>query len=134
MKIGLSLSRCVRDIWEGKVDIHDVLVVIARTDFDPENDEQWKGIWNGYGGGQTLGNMWSNPEWNSIPAGDEVAVREICISLKISGKLHQPCQFGAHPSRLNYIWLDTFAPMEEIANNLATVKAWEKYKLLAGLS
>lgn len=134
MKVGLSLSRCVREIYEGKVSIQDVLVVIARTDFDPENDEQWKGIWSGYGGGQTLGSPWSNPEWNSIPAGDEVAVREICISLKTGGKLHQPRQFGAHPSRLKYIWLDTFAPMEEIANNPATVKAWEKYKVLAGLS
>ena len=41
MKIGLSYSRCVRDIVEGKVDMADVLVIIARTDFDPHNDEQW---------------------------------------------------------------------------------------------
>ena len=32
MKIGLSYSRCVRDIVEGRVDIDDVLVIIARTD------------------------------------------------------------------------------------------------------
>ena len=40
MKIGLSYSRCVRDIVEGKVDIADVLVIIARTDFDPRDDAQ----------------------------------------------------------------------------------------------
>ena len=44
MKIGLSYSRCVRDIVEGKVDIADVLVIIARTDFDPNNDEQWQDV------------------------------------------------------------------------------------------
>ena len=32
MKIGLSYSRCIRDIVEGKVDINDVLVIISRTD------------------------------------------------------------------------------------------------------
>lgn len=134
MKVGLSLSRCVRDIYNGTVEIHDVLVVIARTDFDPENDEHWSGIWAGYGGGQTMGSPWSNPEWSSVPAEDEQRIRDICIELKKSGRLHQPRQYGAHPSRLPYIWLDTFAPMEEISNNPATAKAWEKYKVLAGLS
>ena len=68
MKIGLSYSRCVRDIVDGKVDIDDVLVIIARTDFDPHNDDQWSGIWEGYGGGtdgHSLRGMFSgsNPEW-----------------------------------------------------------------------
>jgi hypothetical protein len=36
MKIGLSYSRCVRDIVDGAVDINDVLVLITRTDFDPQ--------------------------------------------------------------------------------------------------
>ena len=55
MKIGLSYSRCVRDIVDGVVNINDVLVVIARTDFDPHNDDQWRGIWIGYGGGTAFG-------------------------------------------------------------------------------
>ena len=58
MKIGLSFSRCVRDIVDGVVDIDDVLVVIARTDFDPTDDTQWRSIWNGYGGGHTGGRRW----------------------------------------------------------------------------
>ena len=41
MKIGLSYSRCVRDIVDGTVDIEDVLLIIARTDFDPHDDDQW---------------------------------------------------------------------------------------------
>jgi hypothetical protein len=40
MKIGLSYSRCVKDIVDGVVDIADVLVIIARTDFDPHDDAQ----------------------------------------------------------------------------------------------
>ena len=39
MKVGLSYSRCVRDIIDGKVDYDDVLVIIARTNFDPHNDD-----------------------------------------------------------------------------------------------
>ena len=54
MKIGSSISRCVRDIYEGTVDIRDVLVVIARTDFDPEDDKQWRDLWRGYAGGDNL--------------------------------------------------------------------------------
>ena len=41
MKIGLSYSRCIRDIIEGKVEIDDILIIIARTDFDPRDDKQW---------------------------------------------------------------------------------------------
>lgn len=135
MKIGLSFSRCVRDIVEAKVLYEDVLVIIARTDFDPHNDKQWAGIWRGYrhGGG------FSNPEWAySEPGTDEeeteAMYRNVARQLYDGGKLHQPRKFGAHPSRLPYYWLETFAPEEEIATNPATLKAWEKYKLLAGLS
>lgn len=128
MKVGLSFSRCVRDIFEEKVDINDVLVIVARTNFDPTNDEHWKGIWEGY----LYGGL-SNPEWHGLDE-HEQAVRSIVLDLHNTGKLHQPRKFGAHPRRLPYYWLDTFAPEEEVANNPATVKAWEKYKLLAGLS
>jgi hypothetical protein len=80
MKVGTSLSRCVKDIYEGVVDIDNVLVIVARTDFDPADNKQWTSIWEGYAGGNSLGSMNSNPEWYSIPAEDEQAVRDICIS------------------------------------------------------
>ena len=93
MKIGLSYSRCVRDIVEGKVDIADVLVVIARTDFDPNDDKQWKGIWEGYAGGSTRGSMirmfaGSNPEWSGYGDEDEDRFRSVSIELYETGKLH----------------------------------------------
>lgn len=128
MKIGLSLSRCMRDILEGKVDIYDVLVIVARTDIDPHNDKHWAAIWEGY----LYGGL-SNPEWAGLEDREQ-EMRDILTELHSTGRLHQPRQFGAHPRRLPYYWLETFAPEEEVASNPATLKAWEKYKMLAGLS
>jgi len=130
MKIGLSFSRCVRDIVDGSVNIDDVLVIVARTDFDPRNAEQWAGIWDGY----HKFSLMSNPEWASYADEDEDKFRSVSIELWESGKLHQPRQFGAHPRRLPYYWLETFAPETEVASNPSVKLAWEKYKLLAGLS
>ena len=134
MKIGLSYSRCVRDIVDGKVDISDVLVIITRTNFDPTNDEQWKSIWEGYGGGQTMGSPWSNPEWSNYPAGDEEEFRKITLELYNTGRMHQPRQFGAHPKRLPYIWLEAGLPNEEMDRNPAVKKAWQQFQIVAGLS
>jgi len=128
MKIGLSLSRCMRDILENKVDMEDVLVVVARTNLDPHDNEHWQGIFDGY----LYGGL-SNPEWAGLED-KEQELREILIELYDTGKLHQPRQYGAHPQRLPYYWLDTFAPEEEIAKNPAAQKAWNNYKLIAGLS
>jgi hypothetical protein len=130
MKIGLSYSRCVRDIVDGTVDINDVLVIVARTDFDPHDSEQWQSIWEGYHGASLM----SNPEWSDYPSEDEDKFRSVTIELWEQGKFHQPRKFGAHPRRLPYYWLETFAPEEEVAKNPTVQKAWEKYKILAGLS
>lgn len=133
MKIGLSYSRCVRDIVDGKVDIADVLVVISRTDFDPNDAEQWKSIWEGYGGGQTFGSPYSNPEWIDYPAEDEDRFRSVTIELWETGKLHQPRKFGARPLRRPEIWLETVLPSEELEKNPSAKIAWEKFQTVAGL-
>ena len=134
MKIGLSYSRCVRDIVDGKVNIDDVLVLITRTDFDPRNDEQWTGIWKGYGGGQTFGSPFSNPEWMDYPAEDEHKFRSVSIELWESGKLHQPRKFGAHPARRPEFWLETVLVSEEIEINPAVKTAWNNFQVVAGLT
>jgi hypothetical protein len=134
MKIGLSFSRCVRDIVDGKVDIDDVLIVIARTNFNPHDDKQWEGIWQGYGGGSGVGSLWSNPEWSKYSVEDEDRVRSVAIELWESGKFHQPRQFGAHPSRRPEIWLETVLPSEELDKNPAAKAAWEKFQTIAGLT
>jgi hypothetical protein len=130
MKIGLSYSRCVRDIVDGVVDIDDVLIIIARTDFDPHDDEQWSEIWTGYHDSYGL----SNPEWRNYPPEDEDRFRSVSIELWESGKLHQPRKFGAHPARRQEIWLETVLPSSELAKNPAAKSAWEKFQTVAGLT
>jgi hypothetical protein len=135
MKIGLSFSRCVRDIVDSVVDINDVLIIIARTDFDPHNDKQWQGIWEGYGGGNGgAGSLWSNPEWSKYTAEDEDRVRSVAIELWESGKLHQPRKFGAYPRRRPEIWLETVLPSSELDTNPAAKAAWDKFQTIAGLT
>ena len=133
MKIGLSYSRCVRDIVEGKVDIEEVLVVIARTDFDPRVDSEWKGIWAGYCRGSFL-NM--NTEWDGYDHDNpehEKLFRDVSIELWNLGKFHQPRQFGGNPRRLPYIWLETVLPEEELDKNPTVKAAWNKFQMLAEL-
>lgn len=139
MKIGLSFSRCVLDIVEGKVDISDVLVIVARTDFDPRDDSQWANIWQGYGGGTMNKSMRglfsnSNPEWSGYKDEDEEQFRSVSIELWESGKFHQPRQFGAYPRRMPYYWLETVLPNDELEKNPAAKSAWEKFQTIAGLS
>jgi hypothetical protein len=137
MKIGLSYSRCVRDIVDGVVDIDDVLVVIARTDFDPHDAEQWQGIWIGYGGGTDNGYATgffsqSNPEWAGYT--DEDRFRSVSIELWETGKLHQPRKFNAHPRRRPEIWLEAVLPNSELLANPAAKKAWDNFQMIAGLT
>lgn len=134
MKIGLSYSRCIRDIVEGKVDIDDVLIVISRTDFDPHDDKQWQGIWTGYGGGGGGGSAWSMPEWGSYGPEDEDRFRSVSIELWEQGKFHQPRKFGAHPRRMQYYWLETILPSDELETNPAAKKAFEQFQMMAGLA
>ena len=132
MKIGLSYSRCVLDIVEGRVDIKDVLVVIASTNFDPHNDEQWAGIWDVY----TLGGL-SNPEWRAYEYDNkehEAKFRDVSIELWEQGKFHQPRKFGAHPPRRPEYWLETCLPSSELERNPAAKIAWEKFQVVAGLT
>ena len=139
MKIGLSYSRCVKDIVEGQVDIDDVLVIITRTDFDPRDNEQWQGIWQGYAGGSDANLMrgffgGANPEWVGYEDKDEDIFRSVSIELWETGKLHQPRKFGAHPKRRPEIWLETVLPDSELETRPAVKAAWDHFQTLAGLT
>jgi len=132
MKIGLSYSRCVLDIVEGRVDIDDVLVLITRTDFDPRDDAQWTGIWQGY----CLGGL-SNPEWGDYDwasKDDEDKFRSVSIMLYETGRMHQPRKFGARPKRRPEYWLETCLPSSELERNPAAKIAWNNFQVIAGLT
>jgi hypothetical protein len=139
MKIGLSYSRCIRDIVEGVVNMDDVLVIITRTDFDPNDDKQWSSIWQGYGGGnQTYSSRGifggSYPEWAKYNDDDEIKFRNITQHLYKEGKIHQPRKFGANPARRPEIWLEAVLPSSELENNPAVKNAWDKFQTIAKLS
>jgi hypothetical protein len=123
MKIGLSLSRCVRDIVEGRVNIDDVLILITRTDFDPTVQEQWDSIWAGYNS--------MNPEWYGL---DHDAVFGVVLDLWNTGRVHQPRKFGARPARRPEFWLETVLPDSELENNVAAKAAWDQFQVIAGLA
>jgi hypothetical protein len=132
MKIGLSYSRCVLDIVEGRVAVEDVLVLITRTDFNPCDDAQWAGIWEGYCYGGLSRAEWGHYDFNSKD--DEDKFRSVSIMLYKDGKMHQPRQFGAHPSRRSEIWLETVLPDSELAARPAVKDAWDKFQTIAGLT
>lgn len=123
MKIGLSLSRCVRDIVEGRVNIDDVLVLITRTDFDPTVDAQWESIWAGY--------TTFNPEWEGL---EHDEVKAVVMLLWGEGKIHQPRKFGAYPRRRPEYWLETVLPESELERNPAAKDAWDRFQVVAGLA
>jgi hypothetical protein len=119
---------------DGKVDIDDVLVIIARTDFDPNDDAQWSGIWDDYGGGQRLGGIFGGHEWMDYSAEDEHKFRQVSIDLWKQGKFHQPRKFGAYPARRPEIWLEAVLPSSELQRNPAAKDAWDKFQMVASLT
>ena len=130
MKIGLSYSRCIRDIVDGVVDPEDVLVIISRTNFDPNVDSEWKGIWEGYTGGRGM----SAREWAHYDEDRKEDFRNATLDLWHAGKIHQPRQFGAHPSRRREYWLEAVLPPSELERNPAAKDAWDRFQVIAGLS
>ena len=127
MKVGLSFSRCVLDIYQKKIDIDDVLIIISRTNFDPLDETQWNDIWTGY----TMG---YNDEWRDLGETDKEEVYKIVTDLHNTGRLHQPRQYGYNPLRRSEYWLDTVLPDSELERNPAAKKAWENFQVIAGLS
>lgn len=121
----MSLSRCVRDIVLERVDMYQVICIIARTDFNWEDSKDQDAIWASY----TEPNMFSEDTWIDLER-DEVF--KVVDTLWMDGKIHQPRRFGAHPGHTKYAWLSCIVP-PNLAN--PSVKAaWEDYKLLADLT
>ena len=131
MLVGLSYSRCLKDIVDGAVDLQDVLVLITRTNFDPNVSSDWAEVWAGYR--DRYGT--SRSEWIDHPAEDQAIFREISINLYNSGRMHQPRRFGVNLQRMHgQIWLETVLPSSELASNPAAKDAWDQFQTVAGLT
>jgi hypothetical protein len=126
MKIGYSLSRCVLDLVEGRVDPEDVLVLITRTHFDPTLDDQWDEIWHGYAY-ERFG------PWAGLRHRED-EVRAVILQLWHDGKIHQPRKFGAQPPGAFYHWREVVLVDEDLDQNPAAKNAWEKFKIIAELT
>jgi hypothetical protein len=131
MKVGISFSRCILDIVEERVNMDSVLVVIARTDFDPNIDEEWESIWQGYvSQDMLLYPAWH--DWRDVPDASN-KFRAVTLQLWNDGKFHQPRKFGAYPIRRYEHWLETCLPSSELERNPAAKKAWDHFQTIAGL-
>ena len=128
MKLGLSLSRCIRDIYNDKVKEHEVAVIIARTDFNPHKDNEWSHVWYGY----TAGGF-SKPPWRDlIDHHDDV--RRLIARMYDNGLIHQPRRFAkGFPPSLPYHWLDLVVADEDLEELPAVKAAWEQYVAVANL-
>ena len=120
MLIGLSVSKCVADIMQQKVNTDDVLVIIGRTNFKLEQIDRLISQYQYYRG-----------EWYDY---DRDSLEDLLIRLFDEGKIHQPRQFGAHPRSVPWgkHWLRVMPEPQDL--NESAQKAWDRYLLLAGLT
>ena len=75
---------------------------------------------------------WAEAEPNATDEEASEIYRNVAIRLYEGGKFHQLRQFGAHPPRMPYYWLECVVSEEE--HNPAQQKAWDNYKMITGLS
>ena len=119
MLIGFSISKCIADIMEHKVDPDDVLVIIGRTDFNIQNidsllDEyiNHRGPWYDY---------------------DRDRVKDLLISFWYQGKIHQPRHFGTQPPAMPRakVWAQIIYDQKDMPK--AAQEAWDKFIVIASL-
>ena len=119
MLIGFSISKCVADIMEGKVDPDEVLVIIGRTDFNLNNIDYLLDEYIGYRG-----------PWYDF---DREKVKELLISFWHKGKIHQPRQFGTQPPAMPRakVWAQIIYDQKDMPK--AAQEAWDRFIVLASL-
>ena len=120
MLIGLSVSKCVADIMEQKVNPDEVLVIIGRTHFNLEQIDSSISQYQHY-----------RSEWYDY---DRDKLKDLLARLLREGKIHQPRQFGAQPTRVPWgkHWFRLMLEPQDLSESAQ--KAWERYILLSGLT
>jgi hypothetical protein len=132
--IGLSLSRCLLDIYEGRYNPDEVLVITTRTKIEEPTSKIWEEIWFYYYHGTSLGHteVWGHLDDDK----DKEGMYRLFRRLYASGKIHQPRNFGAavgHASIAHpWVSLDTTDALRE--KNPTLKKMWNKYQTLALLT
>jgi len=121
MKVGFSLGRCIRDIVMDVVDINDVVVIVAGTRF--ETQEQLVPIINEY--------MYRAGYLDGL---DESACQGVASVLFREGKIHQPRNFGIYRSMMqeDAVWADLL-PTGGHTDPMVQ-EAWQAYRSMLGLT
>lgn len=123
-KIGFSASRCIRDIVEDKVLVHDVVLITTGTDCPDLSI--WLKVIDAYA---TL------PIWDerSLAELDMKKVHEVATELWHQGKVHQPRVMGGYRIRSPFTWMDLVHTKEDRDANPTLAKAWEQAQIIEGL-
>jgi hypothetical protein len=121
MKVGFSLGRCIRDIVNDIVDINDVVVIVAGTQF--KTQEQLTNIVNEY--------MYRDTYLYGL---DETACQGVASVLFREGKIHQPRNFGLYRNMMpeDAVWADLF-PTGGHTDPMVQ-EAWQAYRGMLGLT
>ena len=123
-KIGFSASRCIRDIVEGKVKLHQVVFLTTGTKCD--NLEHWLQVMEAYA---TL------PPWDdrSLAGLDPETVKSVSTELWETGRVHQVRANGGHRSRSPSAWMDLVHTKEDRDANPVLAQAWSKAQMVEAL-
>jgi hypothetical protein len=122
MKIGFSFGRCVRDIVQGKVNIDDVLCIIARTYMPSTNDV--KKVIHAY-----------SYEPSYLMGLDQDACEAVGLELFLSGKIIEPRANGIAVLKVprDYVWMDLYPTVADV-HNAGVSAAWESYRMMIELA
>lgn len=125
MKIGLSMSRCIKDIVDGKVDQDDVMVIVTRTSFDLNDSNRHDALWTGYS--SYFGDPWHTLDMNTT--------KDTIMQLYMDGKIFQPRLYGAHPAPVHTDrhWMELVGVFNDEHDTPAVKEAWEQYQTMLAL-
>lgn len=117
MKIGFSLGRCIRDIYDERVNIDDVAFIIAATNI--REKEQLSFV---------IADYTSRSDY--LAGRDLSKCEEIANALWDSNRILQPRREGMHRHKQpeNAVWVDMFPT--ELSDSEAVKTAWDGYRFM----
>lgn len=125
MKIGFSFGKCIRDIVLGKVDVNDVLLIVARTRMADMDSVR-----------HVISEYMFRADY--LSGLDEQACQEIGAELYMTGRVHQARLDGSnmlsawgHSVSEEGVWAD-IVPSTHM--NEQVKEAWNHYRFLLNMT
>ena len=120
MKVGFSFGRCIRDIVKGLVDISDVVVVIAGTKLENENQVEL-----------CIKSYMTRRDY--LQGLDYEECLYVANELVNSGRVHQPRNSNVYRGAVSSdcVWADLFPT--QLTDNGMVNEAWNSYRALLNL-